>query len=348
MQLILIVPCGIKDLLRKEVNMTDKELRLVAIDTVIKYAAEQGVKLRRLDFPNEIKLFVFSDECGVMILKSMGKPSSVMVKVSYVGRWEKQLKAAKERFLNYFNARLEEHHLTFSFTVNELEIIAMDKNGEKPDEEEISKVIDKINRLLALSDQSRNPSENEAISASLKVQKLLAKYNLSMADVTGERKEEDVEQSIADVGTGRKWKYSLATAVANNFACKSFFVGRNQIVFYGYKADIVAARRVFVYLFKVGDKLANQYAKKEREMYGSAEGIYNSFCKGFVAGVRKELEKQCTALAIVVQPKVQESWDVFSSSFGTLNAAIEVTDPDAYEEGFVEGKRALNAQYLES
>lgn len=330
--------------------MTERELRFAAIDTVIKYAAEQGVKLRRLDFPNETRIWVYSDECGVVILKDgKGNPTSVMVKVPYTGRWEKQLKAAKDRFLNYFNARLEKYHLSFSFTVNELELISMKRNGgEKAGEEKIEKVIAKINKLLALADQSRNPSENEAILASLQVQKLLAKYNLSLADVTGERKEEDVEQSIADVGTGKKWKFSLATAISNNFACKSFFVGRDQIVFYGYKADIVAARRVFVYLFKVGDKLANQYANREREMYGSAEGVYNSFCKGFVAGVRKELEKQCTALAIIAQPKVEESWNAFSANFGTLkNAGIEVTDEDAYAEGFVEGKRALNAQYLE-
>ena len=34
----------------KGVTMTNKELRFVAIDTVIKYAAEQGVKLRHSDF----------------------------------------------------------------------------------------------------------------------------------------------------------------------------------------------------------------------------------------------------------------------------------------------------------
>ena len=33
--------------------MNEKEMRIVAVDTIIKYAEEQGVKLRRLDFPNE-------------------------------------------------------------------------------------------------------------------------------------------------------------------------------------------------------------------------------------------------------------------------------------------------------
>lgn len=149
------------------------------------------------------------------------------------------------------------------------------------------------------------------------------------------------------VSGGKKWKFILAEAVANNFACKHFFVGREQIVFYGYKADIVSARRVFVYLFRVGDRLANQYAKEYRNKHGVADGIYNSFCRGFVAGVKKELDKQCTALAIVVQPKVQESWEAFSKDFGTLNAKLNGNNYEAYAEGEIEGKRALNAQYIE-
>lgn len=338
--------------------MNEIQMRSVAIDTVIKYAEEQGVKLRRLDFAAKESMCDFDTDrnfnpiyknCFYFVRNAEKQPISIMVKVAYNGRWEKQLKIAKDRFLNYYNCRLEQHHLSFSFTVNELEIIASGKNkAENADEEKIKNVISIINKLLALADKSRNNSEQEAIAASLKVQKLLAKYNLSMADVTGERKDEPVEQSVADVGTGKKWKYTLASVVADNFACKHFIVGTEQIVFFGYKADIVAARRVFIYLFKVGHKLATQYAKQYREENYAADGVYNSFCKGFVAGVKKELDKQCTALAIVVQPKVKEEWEAFSADFGTLkNSAIQATNREAYNEGFVEGKRALNAQYLE-
>lgn len=327
--------------------MTRDELIKTAVKTVIQYAEEQGVKLRRIDFKESKWIFVPDGAINYYTLP-FGKDeevNTVCVKISYHGRWEK-LKIAKERFLNYFNARLEENCLSFSFTAKELEIIAVGR-VEGSNDEKIETIIKKINKLLALSDTDKNNSEQEAISASLKVQKLLAKYNLSLADVTGERQEEEVEQSIADVGIGKKWKFILAEAVANNFACKHFFVGREQIVFYGYKADIVSARRVFVYLFRVGDRLANQYAKEYRNKHGVADGIYNSFCRGFVAGVKKELDKQCTALAIVVQPKVQESWEAFSKDFGTLNAKLNGNNYEAYAEGEIEGKRALNAQYIE-
>lgn len=100
-------------------------------------------------------------------------------------------------------------------------------------------------------------------------------------------------------------------------------------------------------LIKTAIKTVIQYAKEYRNKHGVADGIYNGFCRGFVAGVKKELDKQCTALAIVVQPKVQESWEAFSKDFGTLNAKLNGNNYEAYAEGEIEGKRALNAQYIE-
>lgn len=325
--------------------MNENELRQLAIETVIKYAEEQGVKIRRLDFgesATHTRVFVLPDV-------TTGMPATVVVRISYNGRWSRQMKDAKENFLNYINARLETDWLSFSFSVNELKIIADKKRTSEAPDEKMERVIERINKLLALADQSRNNSEQEAIAASLQVQKLLAKYNLSLTDVTGERPEEDVEQSIADVGKGKLWKCSLADTVALNFACKCYFVGnsKEQVVFFGYKADVIAARRTFIYLFKVGNKLANQTAKNYREKYGYADGIYNSFCSGFVSGIKKELDKQCKALAIVVQPKVQESWDAFSEGFGRFNSNISVNNIEAYKKGQIEGKRALNAQYIE-
>ena len=105
---------------------------------------------------------------------------------------------------------------------------------------------------------------------------------------------------------------------------------------------------MYIYLFKVGNRLANQYVKKYRETISyDTRGIYNSFVSGFTNGAEKELEKQCTALALIVQPEVQESWDIFSAVMRTRSWNIMSNNPEAYEEGFVEGKRALNAQYLE-
>lgn len=323
-------------------NQKQKAYMKLAVDTVIKYAREQGVKLRYSDFPMDNMWHV-----GNRVMFMDGSNPIVEVFINREGRWMAQLKRAQDGFLNYVNARVVRDGIKFTFTLKELDLLRV-KNVEGEDDK-IEKIIEKVTKLLALADLSKNPSEREAIDASLTAQKLLAKYNLSMADVTGEHKpEEDMEQVIADVGTGNKWKYQLSVVVADNYACKTYSHGSEMIVFYGYKADVLIARRVFIYLFKVGNRLANQYVKQYREeVYRNASGVYNSFVSGFIDGVRKELEKQCTALALVVQPEVQESWEVFSSKFKTVDRSVSAIDDTAYQTGWVEGKRALNAQYLE-
>ena len=93
------------------------------------------------------------------------------------------------------------------------------------------------------------------------------------------------------------------------------------------------------------------HSKKYREENYCTDGVYNSFCKGFVAGVKgvkKALDRQCKALASIVQPKVQKEWETFSANFGVMNnSGIKANNREAYDEGLVEGKRAVNAQYLE-
>lgn len=319
------------------------EYEKIAVDIVIKYAKEQGVKLRYSDFPiynsqnrtkNRVTFYDFSENPWLDVF------------ISNEGRWAAQLRKAQDGFLNYVNARILKTGIQFSFTVKELDLL---QTKDVQADEDIEKVIRKITKLLALSDLDHNPSENEAIAASMAAQKLLAKYNLSVADITGKRDpKEDIEQVVADVGAGQKWKYVLADVVAENYACKSFSHGAEQIIFYGYKADVLIARRVFVYLFKVGNRLANQYVKQYREnVYRYTTGVYNSFVSGFTDGVSKELEKQCTALALIIQPEVQESWENFSKKFKTVSRRVTAIDDNAYKEGRIEGKRALNAQYLE-
>lgn len=336
--------------------MVSKEKQMeymkLAVDTVIQYAREQGVKLRHSDFPyRENRNFTGNlvEFRGLDIAEAL-----VVVFINREGRWSAQLKKAQDNFLNYVNARVTNKGVLFSFAISELDLLCVKKEDSEAGTKnvDLEKVIDRIAKVLAKADPERNKGgELEAIQASLLAQKLLAKYNLTMADVTGERDPaEGIEQVIADVGTGNKWKYELSDVVASNYACKTFSRGSEMVIFYGYKADVLIARRVFVYLFKVGNRLATQYSKKYREEVGNASGVYNSFVSGFVEGVKKELDKQCTALALIVQPEVEEAWNIFSAIFRERDRSINTNgnfNNYAFNEGYVEGKRALNAQYLE-
>lgn len=328
--------------------MTPKEYAYAAIDIVIDLAAEQGIKYRRGDFKIEgidkAKNYGLN---SVSFIGGINKPTGISVRLWYdFARTGKKLKAVKDGFYSYKYCRVQELGVSFNFSLNEIEIRSAKETTA--DQSKIEEVIRKVQKLLALADQSRNPSEAEAIAASMQAQKLLAKYNLEIADITGEEKKEEIEQVIADVGTGNKWKYTLANAIADSYCCKCYYHGAEMIVFYGYQSDVLIARRVFMYLFKVGNSLATKYVKARRDNGEyRAQGLYNSFCSGFCAGVRSELQKNCTALMLVTPQAVIESFDKYSESFKKVDHRIDMNDWDAYSTGEVEGKRALNAQYIE-
>ena len=77
-------------------------------------------------------------------------------------------------------------------------------------------LIDKVKQLLNLADTSKNDSDEEAKSALLLAQKLMAKYDLSIEEVS-EEKEPEYSQKICE----NKWKYAYrithAAKLADNF-----------------------------------------------------------------------------------------------------------------------------------
>ena len=329
--------------------MTPKEYAMAAVDLVIDFAAENGLKYRRGDFKiiGEEAYRYGDDRNLINYIGGKNEPTGIMITLLYsFARTGNKLKAKKDEFYSYVYCRVKQNGVHFHFSFNEIDIQSAKETSAE--ESKIDVIIRKVQKLLALADTDRNPSEAEAIAASMQAQKLLAKYNLEIADITGEEKKETIEQIIADVGTGKKWKYTLANVVADSYCCKCYYHGSEMIIFYGFKSDALIARRVFMYLFKVGNTLASKYVKCRKDGgEWDMSGVYNSFCSGFCGGVKTELQKNCTALMLVTPQKVIESFEKYSENFKKTNHNLEQTDWDAYETGVVEGKRALNAQYVE-
>lgn len=330
--------------------MKNKEYLWAAVDFVIDYAGEQGIKYRRGDFYLQKNKYDWSTGNNLNTCGYLGgeNPKGVLVclRFNFV-RCNSLLKSLKNKFLNYNNARVKKDGVYFSFTFRELDILLLKENGDQS-EEKLEKIIRQINKLLELGDLEKNPSENEAIAASMKAQELLAKYNLDIAVIKGEKKNEEIGQVIADMPTGHKWKYYLANAVAHSYRCRSYSIGAESIVFYGYRSDSLIARRVFIYLYNVGNRLANSHVKNVKENIGYTTGIYNSFCAGFVVGIDTELSRNCTALTLYVPDEVSKGFNELSKNFANRPANYRINDLNAYQKGVTEGKRALNAQYIEN
>jgi len=213
------------------------------------------------------------------------------------------------------------------------------------------KIIQTIRKILELS--KNNPSEEEAKSAALKAQEMLAKYHIDMKEV--ESIDIDTVESIDEVRVdlpAKKWKYRLAQIVANNFRCKHFYIGKGTLVFYGHKTDANIASETFKYLFNVGNRLAGREVDRVFGETGTSANVYNSFVAGFCAGIEEALGEQCQALMIITPEDVKTSFAEMSKSWksmscGALRIGVNEHCREAYESGKTEGRHAVRSKQIE-
>ncbi len=214
--------------------------------------------------------------------------------------------------------------------------------------ENAEKIIEKIRKVLELS--KNNPSEHEARAAALKAQDLMMKYHITQVDIEDTISIEEISEKYAYVGNGNKWKYKLANIVSRNFRCKCYAIESHTVVFYGYAIDAQIAVEVFSFLFEEGKKAANRYYNKEKKKGGyffDGSGLKNTFLCGYLQGIKEELERQCTALMVVVPTEVEEAYNEKSKAFKVATKRIKSRkNPMAMNEGIKFGRSVMNARKL--
>ena len=213
-------------------------------------------------------------------------------------------------------------------------------------------VISKIRKLLSLAGDNANTSAAEATEAALKAQALIAEYDIDKGELYDEQNEEIVEKESLRY-KGESWAWYLASAIADNFRCRIYrwtWTGAGHVVrFVGYEADAEAASIVFDRLFKLGKRLAEREARQAYKQYGTARGVKGAFLigdgdGGFVGGIRKELEKQCKALMLVVPQSVHEYMNTEHDDLRTFSIrATSSQDRIISEHGFNEGVNAVRS-----
>lgn len=215
----------------------------------------------------------------------------------------------------------------------------------------MEKILTKIRNLLDLA--RNNSNEHEAMSAALKAQELMAKYNLDIAKVEGVNEVEEITEAIYSPNKKAhyvsKWKYRLASIIARNFCCEIYSLGRSDIVFHGYKKDCMIAKEVFGFLFETGNKLANKHYLKCKKEGKNTKGILNTYLAGFCDGIAEILDKQCTALMLVTPKEVTESFKERVRGCKTITSSLKITDDsNTYNEGKNDGRTVASARALES
>ena len=209
-------------------------------------------------------------------------------------------------------------------------------------------VVSLVKKLLSLADSKVN--EHEAKVAAMKAQELIAKYNIVISDEDEEANE--IETVDVEVVPGKKWKINLSVLVANNFRCKCFWVGRKRCCFYGYKNDAEVAKEVFSFLFKQGNKCANNLVYKYKVTRGYTEGVYKSFIYGYLIGLEQSLGENSKALMLTVSDVVAKGYDEMMKESNPDSKSISGYEGNAsvignaYYKGVQTGKHIMRKREI--
>lgn len=209
----------------------------------------------------------------------------------------------------------------------------------------MDKVMERIKKLLEIT-TSNGATENEAITAALKAQKLMAEYDIELSDIGDRDTTPEIVKLQTDCGEGNKWKYRLHNIIANNFRCKSYFIGNRYAVFYGFKQDAEIASQVFNFLYKTGNRLGDQAYNEYYMRYGAASGIRNGYLAGFCQGINEILGKQCRALMIVTPSEVSDGFKEMTQGWKAVSATLKGSR-DMYSKGVEDGRAVANSRAIE-
>lgn len=208
-------------------------------------------------------------------------------------------------------------------------------------------VMNKIQKLLNLA--GNNPNEEEAKAALLKAQELMARYNVTME---GLHEEASIKHTLSETNIKpHKLVNGLANVIASSFACKVIIIV-NKICFFGRVDNANAASSAFTFAFSVMTKGARNACRA----YGIKPGTkgasypYNSYCMGFISGVKADMDAQTVALAVVVPEDVNTAFDArfaMRSRYKSSGLKAGINDR-VYAEGYKDGsnmmdRRSLNA-----
>ena len=206
-------------------------------------------------------------------------------------------------------------------------------------------IVEKIKKLLALADDSKNNSDEEAKAAMLKAQALMAKYDISVEEV-----EEQEEPEYAHEMCEHKWDYAyripLAHVLSENFRCKTYCRGK-RIVFMGHPSDAKICKATFEFAYSFIQKRGNQIYNKRYSMGYPTKGVFNSYANGFISGLKEAFDVQCRALAIVTPPDVVSKFEEISQGWKHRSSkGLDVSDAEVWRQGHKDGKKFLDKDKL--
>jgi hypothetical protein len=169
--------------------------------------------------------------------------------------------------------------------------------------EEKESILKRIQKLLKMSTEN-GASENEAMLAADKAQKLLQEHNLSIADLKDEDQVEPMDSEDVEVDRDL-WKGYIRNATAKLYFCKTYTSMKvdkhyrkvKVITFVGRKSNRLVATEMCKYFINTIDRLAIEEFKKVPGSRASINKMSHAFKQGAASRLSKRLDDRYNEIA---------------------------------------------------
>ena len=211
---------------------------------------------------------------------------------------------------------------------------------------DMNSIANKIQNLLNKTVEN-GASEAEAKSALLMAQKMMAKYNIELEQMTGKK---DFQCSLEETKVKPNPRNNqLGHIIANSFAVKGIIYG-GKWAFFGREANAKAAAEALKFIHKTMEAGMRRICREhglETTQKGAARW-YNPYALGFISGLKEAMAAQTTALCIVVPEDVKEKFNQKFPVLGNYRSkGMQYShDQDAYAQGKRDGRSAMDKRSL--
>ena len=156
-------------------------------------------------------------------------------------------------------------------------------------------IIDRIKKLIALA-QNAGASENEAATAMQKAQDMLARYNLSIEQVSITKQEADIiEERLVESNFQYIWIRDLVKSIGRLYFCRGFILNDNKkkvCCFAGQPHNVAIAKDMLTYLVDTINRL-----KKIKCIEANVENsLHRNWQWSFSLGAAKRLAERLNTM----------------------------------------------------
>lgn len=213
------------------------------------------------------------------------------------------------------------------------------KNNQGLVDESILRKIQK-----ALQRAEGNSNEHEARTSMLLAQKLMAKHNITIGEVSdvSEKPKEIIETRFRTGSKLQWWEKDLGDIISHNFRCKFYWYRKIQTyAFLGLKEDAEIGKEVFMF---ARSAMKHHTSKFMLRVSGRrAPAIKKNYMLGFLAGLseafRDQVARESFQLTLVIDEAVTEKYKgmkIKSVSIGIPDLSLDSLA--AHISGYEDGK----------